>query len=246
MSSKPDINDYGRMANFMYQMHHGHIVVTVEGRPYLLDTGSPFSVGYEPINIGGRSFEVQQSYMGVTCGYLMENIGVPIEGMIGADIMQEFTVCMYASERMIQFTHLPPVGDIVIPLQDFMGVPIFCVQVAGQVRRMFFDTGAPMSYLLPQCLADKEAEGRHEDFYPLVGNFMTSVYALDVNIGGSSRKLRFGELPHELEALLEAGAVQGIIGTEMLKHFGICLSLKEGVMRLETPYSDQLGLRVAS
>jgi len=234
------------MANFLYQMHHGHIIINVEGRPFLLDTGSPISIGYEPIEIGRQIFELEQSYMGVTCSYLMEHIGVPIEGMIGADIIQAFNLSIYASERMVQFNHLPPVGDIFIPVKNFMGVPILNVKVAGQVRRVFFDTGAPMSYLRRDLLCDEQPDGRHEDFYPLLGNFLTNTYFLELGIGGSACELRFGELPEELEGLLSAGDVHGIVGTELLKHFGMCLDLKDSIMRLETPYNATSSMTAAS
>jgi hypothetical protein len=225
------------MANFLYQIYHGHIVLNVEGCPYLLDTGAPFSVGYEPVNIGGTIFPVEQSYMGVTGSYLTEHIGLPIEGMIGADILQHFNLGIYANERMVQFSHRFAVGDIVVPLQEYMGIPIISVKVGGRVRRMFLDTGAPMSYLPPEQFAGVESEGRHEDFYPLLGNFLTQVYTLDVCIGGLSYALKFGELPEELSPMLQAGQVHGILGTELLRHFALNLSLRDKVLCLELPHS---------
>lgn len=234
------------MQNYIYQSVHGHIVVNIEGRPCLLDTGSPFSVGHEPITISGQEFPVHPSYLGVTCDYLSDNIGVPIEGMIGADIISALTMSIYSSERMVQFSERPADGSIVIAVQDFMGVPIIPVAIGGRVLRMFFDTGAPISYLLPEFLQGYQPEGRHEDFYPLLGNFLTKTYSLGANIGGEGQILRFGELPEELHMIMDAGKVQGILGTEMLKHFGMCLSLREGVMKLDTLYrSESLPAREA-
>ena len=237
MSNKVDFADYRRMANFLYQVHHGHIVVNIEGRPYLLDTGAPFSVGYEPIVIAGREFPVESSYMGVTGSYLTEHIGLTIEGMIGADILQHFNIGIYANERMVQFGMQHPVGDIVIPLHEHMGVPIVSVKVGDRVRRMFLDTGAPMSYLLPEFLDCELPEGRHEDFYPLLGNFLTNVYTLDVAIGGMRYPMKFGSLPEELAPLLDAGNVQGILGTELLRHFALNLSMRDKVLCMELPHS---------
>ena len=231
------------MANLLYQMHHGHIIVNVEGHPYLLDTGAPFSVAYQPIEIAGRPFPVEQSYMGVTPSYLMEHIGVPIEGMIGNDIMQHYNIGIYAAEQMVQFSHLPLVGDIVIPLQEFSGVPIIGVKIGDRVLRMFLDTGAPMSYLLPEHLRGFVANGRHEDFYPLLGNFLTDVYDMDVSIGGVDCTLKFGELPEELQPMLEAGNVHGLLGTEVLRHFALNLSLADKLLKLELPH-NMLGLAV--
>ncbi len=227
------------MQNYIYQSVHGHIVINIEGRPCLLDTGSPFSVGYQPIRIAGHDFPVHASYLGVTCDYLADNIGAPIEGLIGADIVQALTLSIYSSERMVQFSEHPADGSIVIAVPDFKGVPIIPIAIGGRVMRMFFDTGAPMSYLLPNAFDGREPDGRHEDFYPLLGNFITNTYSLGVNIGGEGQILRFGELPEELNMVLEAGKVQGILGTEMLKHFGMCLSLREGMMKLDPLYRTQ-------
>ncbi len=227
--------DYSYMANYLFQLHHGHIIVNVVGRPFLLDSGAPYSVGYEPLHIGGQVFPVESSFMGVTPSYLTDHIGLPVEGMIGADVLRELNMFVYTYERMVQFNHLPPSGEIVIPVQECSQLPVISVLVNGRVRRMFFDTGAPISYLLPEALEGIEPEGRHEDFYPLLGNFMTPVYNLDVELGGHHRCFRFGEVPEELRYILEGAQVHGMIGTELLRTFGMSLSLRDKVMHLESP-----------
>lgn len=230
-------HDYSHMANYLFQLHHGHIIVNLEGRPCLLDSGAPFSVGYDALYVDGKYFPVEDAYMGVTPSYLAEHIGVPIEGMIGADVLREFNVSVYTAERMVQFHHLPPAGDIVLPVQESGELPVINVKVNGRVRRMFFDTGAPICYLLPDALRGTVPEGRHEDFYPLLGNFLTPVYSLAVELGGHSRRFRFGEVPEELRAMLKSANVAGMIGTELLRHFGMSLSLRDRIMRLESPHS---------
>jgi hypothetical protein len=223
------------MANYMFQLHHGHIITHVEGRSYLLDTGAPFSVGYEPIHIAGKRYPVEWSYMGVTPSHLSEYIGMPIEGMIGSDIIREYTMGVYATERIVQFTYLPTSGDIVLPVQVCGELPIISVMVNGMVRRMFFDTGAPTSYLLPEALEGVEVIGRHEDYYPLLGNFLTDIYSLPVVLASEQREFRFGCVPEEMRSALEAARVSGMIGTELLRHFGMTLSLRDKAMCLETP-----------
>ena len=94
-----------------------------------------------------------------------------------------------------------------------------------------------MSYLRPEHFLGIESEGRHEDYYPLLGHFLTQVYTLDVSVGGLSYALKFGELPEELRPLLQAGEVHGILGTELFRHFAVNLSLKEKVLCLELPHS---------
>lgn len=233
MGKFPPVPQYRRMHRYPYQMVHGHIIVLLDGTPCVLDTGSPFSLGYAPLVVGGREFAVQDSYMDVCPAYLADHIGTRVEGLIGADILANYTICIRPPEQMIEFSNCAPDGERVLLLQEFMNVPILSIKVNGRVVRAFLDTGAPLSYLLPEQLAGLQAEGRQEEFYPLLGNFMTDVYTLDVGIGGEMRAFRFGELPEELRTILEAGRVQAIIGTELIHHFGICFSLSDKIMRLD-------------
>ena len=237
MSPRLQVVDNRKMANFLYRFHDGHIVVSAGGRNYLLDTGAPFSVGDEAITIAGVPFPAEQCYMGVTGSLLTDIIGTPIEGMIGADILQHFNLGIYAAEGMVQFDQQRPTGNTVIPLQDFMGIPIVHVSIGGRVRRLYFDTGAQVSCLMADYLEDVSPEGRHESFYPLLGKFTTDAYTLDVEIGGRSCPLRFGKLPEDLRPVLEAGRVEGILGTELLRYFDLNLSLRDRMLCLEPHYS---------
>lgn len=225
------------MGNYIYQMIHGHIIVNLAGRPCVLDTGSPFSIGYYPITLSNLEFEVQDSYLDVTCEYLSREIGMPIEGLIGADIISHFSMGIYPTEQMVQFGNSPAESAIVIPTDNFMDIPILRIGLEDKVLPTFFDTGAPLSYLLPEYLAGKEHDCVQEDFYPLIGNFLTKVYSQEIVVGGQTRSLRFGELPEDLHRIVEAGGAKGIIGTELLKHFGLCLSIRDRVMKLETPFN---------
>ena len=234
------VPDNTQMPTYTYQQTHGHIIVMVDGSPLVLDTGSPFSVGYQPIVIDGRKFEVQDNYMDVCPAYLTDHIGTAIDGMIGADILLNYTVCLRPSDRLIEFSAQPPQGEIILPLRSFMGIPILPIELNSRVIRVFFDTGSPMSYLLPELLADMEADGQREDFYPLLGNFLTTAYTLPISIGGERRQMRFGELPEELRSTLEAGQVQGIIGTQLLQHFCTCFSLLGNSMSLDSLHERAL------
>jgi hypothetical protein len=223
------------MHTYPYENFRGHIIVKVNGAPWLVDTGSPFSVGYAPVVIAGREFEVQEDYLDVCPAWLTEHIGTSVDGLIGADILSRYTVCFHRAERRLEFSSRAPGGDIVLPLKAFMDVPILPVEINGRVLRAFFDTGAPLSYLLPEQLDGLAPEGQREDFYPLLGHFLTDLYTLSVGIGGEERQLRFGELPTELHSMLDAGQVQAIIGTELLDHFCLCFSVTDRVMMLNPP-----------
>ena len=225
------------MRTYNTQIVHGYLIVMVDGKPCVLDSGSPFSVGYAPLLVAGREFPVYDSYLDVCPAYLADHIGTRVEGLIGADILAHFNVHIRREEQLIEFSSHASTGAVLLPLSSFMNIPILPIKVAGRVVRAFFDTGATLSYLLPEHLADFESCGKQEDFYPLLGNFMTDVYSIGVGIGGEECEFRFGELPEELRMMLEAGQVQAIIGTELLKHFDLNFSIGDKIMRLESTRS---------
>jgi len=200
------------MENYLYQAVRGRVLVNMQGRPCVLDTGMPVSLGREPIRIAGQEFEVYADYLGVSCEYLGAELGTSVEAVIGADIISEFTLCVHSREKMVQFLSVPPAGNIVLPVRHFMQVPIIQLVANGQLLSAYFDTGSPLSYLRADAFSGLQAEAQQEEFYPLVGNFHTRVYPLPVSIGGAHKTLRFGELPIELECLLEAGRVHGACG----------------------------------
>ena len=237
MSAKPCISDNTRMDNYIYQMIHGHIVVNLRGRPCVLDTGCPVSLGQYPISVCGVEYEVHETYLDISCESLSREIGLPIEGVIGADIIRAYSVGVYPTEQLVQFDENPAEGAIVIPIDNFMGVPILRFGFNDQVLPAFFDTGSPLSYLLPRYLDGLEPEYTQEEYYPLIGNFLTTVYRLPVVIGGETRNLRFGSMPEELRGVADAGGVSAMLGTELLKHFGMCLSIRDRVLKLDAPFS---------
>ena len=228
------------MFTYSYQIVHGYLIVMVGGRPCVLDTGSPFSVAYAPLVIAGREFPVYDDYLDVCPAYLTDHIGTRVDGLIGADILANFNVDIRHTEQSIEFSSTSPGGTVLLPLSSFMNVPILPIKVYGRVMRAFLDTGATMSYMLPENLAGLDSCGRQEDFYPLLGNFMTDVYTIEIGIGGEEREFRFGELPGELRMMLEAGQVQAILGTELLQHFDLGFCLREKTMRLDSARSMAL------
>ena len=121
-----------------------------------------------------------------------------------------------------------------VPIGNFMGIPILKFAHHGKVLAAFFDTGAALSYMLAEELDGLQPDSVQEEFYPLIGNFMTPVYQLPINVGGECHSLRFGCLPEELRPMLDAGGVKAILGTGLLKHFGICLSIRDQVLKLDS------------
>ena len=209
--------------------HEGHLLVEVEGRRYLVDTGSPWSIGDQPVRLAGREFAMQSNdLMGNTCESLAAMVGTPFDGLLGTDVLAEFDLEISLRDGTLGFSgaQLDMAGGT--PLESVTGVPLLECEVGGQPVKMFFDTGAPLSYLSEECVQGCTAMGQQEDFHPLFGRFEVSTYAVLLSAWGQEMTIRAGRMPPIMEAALGFGGADGILGTEVLKHGVLRMSQRQG------------------
>jgi hypothetical protein len=146
------------MSSYSVEFIDGHIIAVINNCKYIVDTGSPSSFGNGKININGSNYNISASGMhGLTATSVSNLSGIQVDGLIGMDILSNFDVTF--SESEIRFfdagstngQHTP--NAISLPLIDkVMGIPIINMTIHNQVRRIFFDTGAKLSYLSDELL----------------------------------------------------------------------------------------------
>jgi hypothetical protein len=119
-----------------------------------------------------------------------------------------------------------------------MGIPIINLNIEQEDRRIFFDSGAKLSYLSEDLLVGTPI-GEMEDFYPSIGTYKTNVYKIDVEIGGKVETLTFGLLPSSLRMLLDMSQTKGIIGTELLNKYSIILSNLRKILVLQLSNDEE-------
>jgi len=196
----------------------GHPFVELEGRLWLFDTGAPTSFGdVQSITIDGEQAALGSNYMGLSAETLSRFVGVQCSGLLGADILGNFDHILDCASGTISVSksELPHSGQR-LSLSEFMGIPILTARIAGHDYRMFFDTGAQISYFQDDSLAEFPDAGSVTDFYPGVGQFHTDTHQVDVALGTISITLRCGILPGLLGATLKMADTQGIIGNQVL------------------------------
>lgn len=204
-------------------------MIDVEGRRYLVDTGSPSSIGRAPVRLAGREFGMQSADpMGNTCESLVEMVGTPFDGLIGTDILGEFDLEIALGEGTLTLSVAPLEMAGGLPVESLQRVPIVECQINGQPVRMFFDTGAPLSYLSEACVQGCTTLGEVEDFHPLLGRFRVPTFAVPLQAWGQRINVRAGQTPTLLEAALSLGGADGILGTEVLQHGVLRLSQRQG------------------
>ena len=200
--------------------HKGHIFITLDGWDWLLDTGAPASFGkVGSFCIGDSDFTVPDSGMGLDAEQLSEFVHHPTAGIIGVDVLNRFNAVIdIKNERILFSIEAVPLDGTLVEIEDFMGIPIVPVRIGGCDRRMYFDTGAQVSYFQNELLDTFPVAGTFSDFYPGYGEFQTETYRVDAVIGKQTYKLRCGALPNALEDLLRATGAEGIIGNEILNN----------------------------
>ncbi len=206
--------------NYPLRTINNHSFLELDGALWLLDTGAPQSFGRKPhLTLAGESFHIAEDYMGFTADTLSNFVSVSCHGLIGADVLNSFdmildqlgeTIQISTDELELHGTCLP------LPLEFFLGIPIVTIQIGSRNYRMFFDTGAQISYFQHESLTSYPQMDSLEDFYSGFGQFTTPIHSVPIVLGNSNHTLRFGQLPQLLAATLSLANTHGIVGNELV------------------------------
>ncbi len=224
------------MNTFATKFLDGHVIVHMNQYDYIVDTGSPISFGRGSIVvINGKNFAIKDTGLkGLSADSISSLSGLKVDGLIGMDILIKFDVRFTRNEIIFSDTPIfHPDTAIKFPIiESMMGVPMIMMNIGGEDRRIFFDSGAKLSYLSEDLLVGTPI-GQMEDFYISISTYTTNVYKIDVIINGKVEPLTFGALPASLKMLLVVGQAKGVIGTELLKKYSITLSNLSKTLVLE-------------
>lgn len=200
------------------QLQNNHVFITLDDALWLLDTGAPTSFGsMRRLTLAGEHFDINSNYLTLTAEDLSRFIDVPCKGLLGADVLSRFDHIfdIVAGNLTISTTELVHNGQE-LHIDEFMGIPIVTAHVEDSDYRMFFDTGAQISYFQHDSLIQFPPAGELTDFYPGIGRFQTDTYQVPMSLGNVSFTLRCGLLPSLLGATLMLPSVKGIIGNSIL------------------------------
>lgn len=208
------------MNSLPLQIRDGHVFVEIGDERWLIDTGAPTSFGASrSLSVAGERFSLGTSYLGLTSETLSQFVGVPCVGLLGADVLSRFDHLFdAASGRVTISTSELSHGGQSVCLDDFMGIPIVKARVGSNDYRMFFDTGAQISYFQDESLIQFPPSGTVTDFYPGVGQFETKTYEVPMLVGDVAIILRCGTLPPLLGMTLMMASTKGIVGNSLLSN----------------------------
>ncbi len=211
------------MSAYQLLYEKGHIFAVLEKEKYLLDTGSPNSFGEGPFELAGPKRDVSPEMLGLNPKTLSEFLGVETKGLIGTDILNSFDSIWDIKEGNLVCGENLSLDGEKHPFEFYTGIPVVAVDVFGEERKFFFDTGAQISYFQSPVLEHCEYIGEVNDFYPGIGRFNTRTYRLPVKLGSEDIEIVAGKLEEKsltamaLTALLKMSGITGIIGNEIIR-----------------------------
>lgn len=202
-------------ATFKLEYLNRHLMATLLSGRWVVDTGAPSSFG-KTIDLGANQIHLKPNYMGLTPESLSSHIGLEVDGLIGADLMEDVYVIFDVPGGSMQWLSEPPTVDgEVHDLDFFMGIPIIEVGLDGVRYRMFLDSGAPYSYFQEAVWGDRPVVERVQDFYPGYGTFETDLVEMDWHIGSLRLKDVAGQMPSILGLTFGMAGVSGILGNRL-------------------------------
>lgn len=142
--------------------------------------------------------------MGVDFDSIVNHIGQPVNVIMGNDQLKNSKVLVDYSRGTITFGEDASLEGSVVLFTLRANYLVVKAKINGATRKVFFDTGAPTSYVSEDWLDGCPKVGEVEDFHPLVGSFTASVYSVPVDFAGGSANVEIGVLPNKLQAMLEA------------------------------------------
>ena len=196
---------------------NNHLFVQIDGALWVYDTGADSSFGIHPVSLIGPVREISTDYAGFTAADISGFLGETVVGIIGADLINPFDhiIDLRTNTLTVSDEQLTCDGHVQ-KLDFFMGVPMLEAQIGGTRCKLFFDTGAQLSYRIGQKPEGHVPCTPADDFWLPGGEFKTETYHAQVTLSGFSSSARFGVPPPKLVQTLNDRAVSGIIGNELM------------------------------
>jgi hypothetical protein len=215
--------------DFPFSLIAGHVLCEMDGKRVLVDTGSLFSVGRE------RTMRFLGALTDLTAPGPMttvESIASEIRALPGAPIDFDFDVLLGCDvlagcameidwDRSVLSVR-PSAAGTLLPTPDeaLLRLPRVWIEVNGHGFRAFADTGARVSYVLPEHVEGVAPAGTARDFLMGVGSFETRLASTKVKLCRREDDAAVGVAGREVEQLLRATKTDGIVGTDLMARCG--------------------------
>lgn len=198
-----------------------HLFIHTAAGLWVYDTGSPVTIGetgFNPLNSNAVKFRSMSD--------ISEFLGVKVVGLIGTDVLNAYDhlIDLREGHLCLEFSEAKLTCEGRAQSLDFISleagvkpsIPTLRASVGDQEATYIFDTGAQLSYRIGQKPEGHVPCTPADDFWLPIGEFNTETYHAQVTLSGFSPSARFGVPPPLLTQTLNANAVTGIIGNELM------------------------------
>ena len=190
-----------------YSTPNGHVVITIAGRNYIIDTGSPLSfnfVGIRTLEIEGRAFSFSSAQL-CSKEEADELTGIDIAGLIGTDILKKSGLTIEPETGTLDFSAdsaaIDPGAYACLSFDYFMGQCLMTKDIfmGRRLRNAIIDTGAPVPYIAAELASFCEHTGeRYEDYNPNFGSLRGEYLR---------GELTFAHCPQKVSRIINAGVM---------------------------------------
>ena len=173
---------------YNYTLSNNHYIINIEGKDYLLDTGSPVSFSLKrdlrSVEINGKRYQLEYNVMGLDIDATRELVGMDVDGFIGMDIIRETSITIYKDGR-VEFQALQEQGHALDMLPGSYGLIKLQVTSNNLSAPYLVDTGARYAYGVEGLFKDSDNKpfGHINDYNPRLGYFDSDIYHISVDFG---------------------------------------------------------------
>jgi hypothetical protein len=205
-----------------------HLLVRLDSRRALVDTGSPFDIGR------GRATSILDepwcppTTHSTVLDAASAHLGIEIDWLIGYPTLIRYRLLLDWSARAATFDRAAVrlVGAAALPLSLSPAAPVPLVEIAvvdaKRHVRAVLDSGAALSYAPRAAVAGRPPQRTERDFHPMIGTFETDVWTLAITVGGRAITLEAGVLPPAIARVVPADG--WILGSDFFRDRAVLLS----------------------
>ena len=129
------------MQQYSCSLINGYPIANIRGRNFLVDTGLPFTVADRPMLIEGKRFEVAPEVMGITARQMSSSIGFPVDGILGANVTDEFVLTIKPLQHKLGFDQYLDAFPVKMEIENLGGTAIMKQTIAGKRIKAFLNLG---------------------------------------------------------------------------------------------------------
>jgi hypothetical protein len=221
------------MQQYSYDLVNGYPIASIRGRKFLIDTSIPYTIADRPMVLEGQRFEVFPEVTGLTTANMGSVVGIELDGVLGANVTDQFVLKIRPEQQTLVLDQYLDAFPLEIPVDNLGGLAIMHQTIAGKRVKAFLSLGTRLSYISADSVEGLEPIGKVRDIMGMIGEFETEVYQLSVAVGRDVHDFNFGVIPAQMQNYFDMANVQAAIGSELLQHYALDLSMDDGVLMLD-------------